>query len=176
MLGVIGSTLWVARQQKVDGLVINVAGRHAVLTQKLTKAGLGYTIELREQDEARKLADMLSATRSHLADSIAAAEKSGAFKLTPEMMNFVPVAATLKIGAEFSKGRPTQVRHISSNFVNPANKPMPTRLPSSRGWRKTRPAAQPRLGRESRRWRQGHHALPAADVREQVVSDLPRPA
>ena len=35
--GVIGSTLWVLDAQKSDGVVINLAGRQRMLTQKLSK-------------------------------------------------------------------------------------------------------------------------------------------
>jgi methyl-accepting chemotaxis protein len=39
------ATWWVAGQQKDDGLVLNLAGRQGMLTQKMTQELLSYQIE-----------------------------------------------------------------------------------------------------------------------------------
>ncbi len=121
--GIVGVTFWVTEAQKGDAVVINLAGRQRMLTQKLTKATLGYVIELRETDEARKQVDLLVDTRSHLAKSIAAAKKAGDFKLTDTTLNFAPAAAARQIAATFSKDKNLRLRQVSLKYRNPANKP-----------------------------------------------------
>ncbi|MGD8452377.1 MAG: type IV pili methyl-accepting chemotaxis transducer N-terminal domain-containing protein [Phycisphaerae bacterium] len=87
MAGVAGVTYWVTSAQKADAVVINLAGRQRMLTQKLTKAALGYVIELREVDEARKQVDLLIETREHLSRAIAEATPAGDFNLPRRRWN-----------------------------------------------------------------------------------------
>ncbi len=94
-----------------------------MLTQKLTKATLGYVIELREQDEARKQLDLIIETRGHLARSIAAAKSAGDFKLTASMLNFAPAAAAQQIADKFSQDKQLTLRQVSTKYRNAANKP-----------------------------------------------------
>ncbi len=74
--GVIGSTLWVSQSQKVDGLVINLAGRQRMLTQKMTKATLGYVMELRVATAENDSAEFkeTSEMANHKAEAIAASK------------------------------------------------------------------------------------------------------
>ncbi len=123
ILGIVGVTWWVVQAQQADGVVINVAARQRMLTQKLTKATLGYVIELREVDEARKQVDLLAATRGHLARTIAAAREAQAFELTRETLDFVPAAAATRIAREFSNGKQLTMRQVARKYRNPENKP-----------------------------------------------------
>ena len=52
--GIVGVTFWVTNTQKDDAKIINLAGRQRMLTQKLTKAVLGYISKLEQKDKARK--------------------------------------------------------------------------------------------------------------------------
>ncbi len=95
--GTIGSTLWVTNAQRADGLVINLAGRQRMLTQKLTKATLGHVIELREQDEARKQVELVSehsaealAARKLFGDTLAALIHGGPASLGERKVNLPP--------------------------------------------------------------------------------------
>jgi len=120
---IIGSTLWVTNAQRADGVVINLAGRQRMLTQKLTKATLGYVIELREVDEARKQVDLLIETRGHMARSIAAAKQAGEFELAEHTLNFTPAASAREIAEKFSEGKTLTLRQVSARYRNPASKP-----------------------------------------------------
>ncbi len=121
--GIIGSTLYVTRAQKADGVVINLAGRQRMLTQKLSKATLGYVIELREVDEARKQVDLLVETRGHMARSISAAKQAGEFTLAEHTLNFTPAAAAREIAGKFSEDKNLTLRQVSTKYRNLANKP-----------------------------------------------------
>ncbi len=121
--GIVGVTFWVTESQKADAITINLAGRQRMLTQKLTKATLGYVIELREIDEARKLVDVLVDLRGHLATSIKQAKQAGEFELGPETLNFAPAAAARQVADEFSQGSDVRLRQVSLKYRNPANKP-----------------------------------------------------
>jgi len=122
-MGIIVGTLWVTRAQRADGIVINLAGRQRMLSQKLTKASLGYVIELREQDEAAKLVDLLVQTRGHLAQSIADSQKAGDFVLNEKTLAFAPAAAARSIAERFSAGKNLTLRQVSLKFRNPSNRP-----------------------------------------------------
>ncbi len=120
---IIGSTLWVTNAQKADGLVINLAGRQRMLTQKLTKAALGYVIELREVAEARDMVDLIVHTRGHMARSIAAAKEADAFELSEHTLDFAPATVAREVAAKFSDKANMTLRQVSTKYRNPANEP-----------------------------------------------------
>ncbi len=119
----VGITFIVTSAQGKDAMLINVAGRQRMLTQRLTKASLGYVTELREEQEAEKIADIVVHTRAHMAKSIAAAKKAGAFKLTADTLNFTPASSARQITTEFSKNKQMTLRQISRKYRNPENTP-----------------------------------------------------
>jgi len=123
ILGIVGVTSWVSETQKADAVVINLAGRQRMLTQKLTKATLGYVTELREVAEARKQVDLLVETRGHLARSIAAAKRAGSFELGEGTLNFAPAAAARQIAEDFSADKQLSLRQVTRRYRNPANRP-----------------------------------------------------
>lgn len=121
--GIVGVTWWVTEAQKADAITINLAGRQRMLTQKLTKATLGYVIELRETDEARKEVDLIVETRGHMARAIAAAKAADQFTLTENTLDFAPAAAARDIAARFSADKDLTLRQVSTKYRNPDNKP-----------------------------------------------------
>ncbi len=123
ILAVIISTFVGTQTQAKDAMAINVAGRQRMLTQKLTKATLGYVVEVREQAEARQYAKLLVGTRSHLAGAIGKAKAAGQFQLTEHTLDFAPAAAAKKIADAFTQGTNLTFRQVSHKYRNPANKP-----------------------------------------------------
>ena len=123
ILAIVGSTLWVVSKQKADGVIINLAGRQRMLTQRLTKATLGYVIENREEEQAREMVDMVIQTRGHLARSISEAKASGDFTLNDETLNFAPAAAAKQIADHFTEGKQLTLRQVSTKYRNPDNRP-----------------------------------------------------
>lgn len=53
--GIVGLSLYAGASKKSEGLLINIAGRQRMLTQKITKATLGYASELRAASIAHDL-------------------------------------------------------------------------------------------------------------------------
>ncbi len=116
-------TWYIAKQQKDDGLVINLAGRQRMLIQQSSKAVIGYVAELREEKEAEKIADMVIDIRDYLANSIAKAKETGDFRLTESMFNFLPARVVHRIAGAFSKSDLFILRQVSIKYRNPNNKP-----------------------------------------------------
>jgi methyl-accepting chemotaxis protein len=119
----VAATYLITSAQERDVVFVNVAGRQRMLTQRLTKASLGYVTELREQQEAEKIADLVVLTRAHAAKSIARAKQAGVFKLTEDTLDFTPASSARQITAEFSKGKQMILRQVSRKYRNPDNKP-----------------------------------------------------
>jgi methyl-accepting chemotaxis protein len=123
IVAVVVSTFIGVKMQARDATTINIAGRQRMLTQKLTKATLGYIVELREQAEARQYAGILVQTRKHLAGTIGKAKQAKQFQLTEDTLQFAPAAAAKTIADAFTKGTNLTIRQVSQKYRNPGNKP-----------------------------------------------------
>jgi len=75
ILGIVGVTWWVTAAQKADGLVINLAGRQRMLTQKFTKEFLDWTNDRQVLASAEQVAATASrqicADRSYYSKNVA---------------------------------------------------------------------------------------------------------
>ncbi|MCP4605011.1 MAG: DUF3365 domain-containing protein [Proteobacteria bacterium] len=120
--GLVMATFVVTRAQSDDGVVINLAGRQRMLSQRITKATLGYAIELGEREEAAKIVELIVATRGHLASTISDSIQTNDFTVNEETLNFTPAAAARAIAAKFSRNNRLTLRQISNKYRNIANK------------------------------------------------------
>ena len=124
LYGIMASaTYLITAAQQEDAVLINVAGRQRMLTQRLTKAFLGYVVDLRELQEAEKITDMVVHTWTHMAESVAAAIQAGAFRLSKDVPKFTPASSAEQISAAFSQDKQIKLRQISRKHYNPTNKP-----------------------------------------------------
>lgn len=91
------STLYISNKQKNDGLVINLAGRQRMLTQKMTKELYLFSISSTQKDGSSKLnADKVRSTMQVFSMSLSALKNSGKAPLSLDLENtkyrYCPVA------------------------------------------------------------------------------------
>lgn len=119
---VIVATFWVNRQQKDFALIINIAGRQRMLTQKMTKEVMSVARELETEDKSRKLVNQLIQTRNHLAKTIANVKN---FELNKYTAGFIPARAGREISAGLTEGTAMKLKQTSLKIRNPENNPDP---------------------------------------------------
>ncbi len=72
VVGITATTYWVTETQKADGVTINLAGRQRMLTQKMTKATLGFVSEKQAAAFARQSGGRVRSAEEHQAEARAA--------------------------------------------------------------------------------------------------------
>lgn len=115
-------TFWVNTSNKKSALVVNLAGRQRMLSQKMTKEVLGISREMEAEDKVKKVVQLLIETRNHLARTIAAQK---GFDLNQHSVGFIPAKAAKEIAAKFTAGTEMMLKQTSLKPRNQENAPDP---------------------------------------------------
>jgi methyl-accepting chemotaxis protein len=107
--------------------VIDSAGRLRMLSQRIAKNALLYSVGLLDEKQAEMTADSISVARTHAAETISAIKANAkhrgwTFELTPESIGFIPAGTGLALGEGISD-ETLSVRQTSLKYRNPDNKP-----------------------------------------------------
>lgn len=110
-----------------NNMVINLAGRQRMLSQRISKNSLTYMLAISEEEEAIRAINVIAAIRTHMAKTIADIKKmdrtnNGTFKLTRASIGFLPAMAGTAVGAAASTDL-LSFRQTSLKYRNPKNKP-----------------------------------------------------
>lgn len=108
LVGILVTTLWVTKQQKDDGLIVNLSGRQRMLTQKMSKETLIYYRLSNQENPSRtaliKSADDVAATMKVFETTLFALKDGGSAPLDLKMTKFrdCPPAETAAINDQLN--------------------------------------------------------------------------
>ncbi|MCP4344101.1 MAG: DUF3365 domain-containing protein [Desulfobacterales bacterium] len=116
-------TLISIKAQEEMIIVVDIAGRQRMLSQRITKEALGFGVSRSEKIAAKNYVDLLINFRNHQARTIAKAKSKGEFSLTEATMAFTPAFSARMIASKFSENESLTLRQVSEKYRNPLNKP-----------------------------------------------------